>query len=97
MIDKHYSKYSPLLNADLHSGRNMRSESKKAPTERVQSVADTAFALLADSKLDEQELLAALGVGRNDYVLTEKMAQLALTAKGSGQISSATLLQILNG
>ncbi|MDO6456282.1 tyrosine-type recombinase/integrase [Celeribacter halophilus] len=97
MIDKHYSKYSPLLNADLHSGRNMRSESKKAPTERVQSVADTAFALLADSKLDEQELLAALGVGRNDYVLTEKVAQLALTAKGSGQISSATLLQILNG
>jgi len=22
MIDRHYSKYSPLLNADLHSGRN---------------------------------------------------------------------------
>ena len=24
MLDKHYSKYSPLLNADMHSGRNMR-------------------------------------------------------------------------
>ena len=24
MIDKHYSKYSPLLNADLHSGRQRK-------------------------------------------------------------------------
>ena len=24
MLDKHYSKYIPLLNADMHSGRNMR-------------------------------------------------------------------------
>ena len=26
MIDRHYSKYSPLLNAEVHSGRKVKSE-----------------------------------------------------------------------
>jgi hypothetical protein len=30
-MDKHYSKYSSLLNANLHSGRNMRTKIETAP------------------------------------------------------------------
>lgn len=97
MVDKHYSKYSPLLNAELHSGRSMRGENKKAATAGAQSVADTAFAMLAEGSIDEQTLLAALGVGRDGYKVAGDVALLALEAKRSEQISNETLMRILNG
>lgn len=97
MLDKHYSKYSPLLNAELHSGRRTTGKSKMTGTAGAQSVVETAFAMLAAGQLDEQALLAALGVGRNGYIVTEEVAMRALEAKRSEQLGSAALLRILNG
>ena len=97
MLDKHYSKYSPLLNAGLHSGRSMRGKADEAAKIAVHSVADTAFAMLAAGKIAEAELLAAIGVERDGYTVTEEIAMKALAAKQDDSISAETLLRILNG
>ena len=53
--------------------------------------------MLAAGKLDEAEFLAALGVERQNYVVTEGIAMKALEAKNSETISTDTLMRILNG
>jgi len=70
MLDKHYSKYSPLLNAEMHSGRDMRKSQKTEAAANGGGVVATAFNMLAAGKLGEAELLAALGVERPNYVVT---------------------------
>ncbi len=97
MLDKHYSKYSPLLNAEMHSGRDMRKSQKKEATTNSGGVVETAFNMLAAGKLDEVGLLAALGVERQNYVVTEEIAMKALAAKNDDLIEGDTLLRILNG
>lgn len=97
MIDKHYSKYSPLLNAELHSGRNMRADTAKGAVAGAQSVVDAAFAMHADGLLEDEALLAALGAGRDGYVVTEEIAMKALDAKRAEKINASTLMLILNG
>ena len=97
MIDKHYSKYSPLLNAELHSGRSMRTDKAKGAVAGAQSVVDAAFAMHADGLLEDEALLAALGVGRDGYVVTEEIAMKALDAKRAEKINASTLMLILNG
>jgi integrase len=97
MIDRFYSKVSPLLNADIHSGRDMLKKSKAKPEAKQPSLADFAFDMLASGKLDDAELLAALGVNRDGYVVTEDIAMKALAAKQSELINGDTLLRILNG
>jgi integrase len=97
MIDKHYSKYSPLLNAEMHSGRNMRAAVKKVAKTKDVGLVEMAFGMLATGKLDETELLAAIGVGRDGYIVREEIALKAVAAKGDGLIGSETLLRILNG
>ncbi len=97
MLDKHYSKYSPLLNAELHSGRNMRAKVEKVADKAGESIAEVAFGMLRNGQLDEAGLLAAVGVGRDGYVVTEEVAIKALAAKRDELIDSATLLLILNG
>src|SRR6056297_188500 len=97
MLDKHYSKYSPLLNAELHSGRQVRRNAKQAAKEQGQSVAELAFNMLRSGSLDETALLAAIGVGRDGYVVTEEIAMLALAAKRDELIGGDSLLRILNG
>ena len=97
MLDKHYSKYSPLLNADMHSGRNMRAKVEKVAKTADVGLVDMAFGMLAAGKLDESELLAKIGVGRDGYIVTEEIAMKAVAAKGDGLIGSETLLRILNG
>ncbi|WP_165354861.1 tyrosine-type recombinase/integrase [Tropicimonas sp. IMCC6043] len=97
MLDKHYSKYSPLLNAELHSGRQVRRNAKQAAQDQGQSVAELAFNMLRGGSLDEAALMAAIGVGRDGYVVTEEIAMLALAAKRDEFIGGETLLRILNG
>jgi hypothetical protein len=97
MLDKHYSKYSPLLNAEMHSGRNMRAKVETVADRAGDSAADVAFAMLATGKLDETELLAVIGVERGGYLVTEEIAMKTMAAKDSGLISSKTLMRILNG
>jgi len=96
MLDKHYSKYSALLNAEMHSGRNMRAAVEEVAKTVDVGLVDMAFGMLAAGKLDEAELLAAIGVGRTGYVVTEEIALKAVAAKADGLISSDTLLRILN-
>ncbi len=95
MIDKHYSKYSPMLNADMHSARNMRQKPKPQPTPDTKSIAATAFDMLAAGTLSEAALLAALGAEQNDYSVTDEIKRYALKAKNDGQISESTLLMLL--
>ena len=79
MLDKHYSKYSPLFNAHMHSGR--ASKTKTAPATAATSsdtIAETAFAMLDAGTLTSTELLAALGTRNADYKVTETTALKAL-------------------
>lgn len=98
MLDRHYSKASPLINAELHSGRTKRKIAKSAKSHpKTTSAADLAFDMLADGKLTAAELLAALGVGNDSYKATEGIKVRALQAKNAEQIDGDTLLKILNG
>ncbi|MCA0045115.1 tyrosine-type recombinase/integrase [Celeribacter litoreus] len=97
MLDKYYSKVSPLLNADLHSGRNRRKKIDAATDAGAGNVVGIAFEMLATGKLDEAGLLAALGVERQNYIVTEQIALKALAAKNGELINTETLMRILNG
>lgn len=97
MLDKHYSKYSPLLNADLHSGRQVHRNAKKAAKDEGRSVAELAFDMLAGGQLDETGLTAALGVGREGYTLTDEIKLKVLDARREDLVGNETLLAILNG
>jgi hypothetical protein len=92
MLDKHYSKYSPLINAELHSGRRKHSGAQPAHTA---STAALAFQMLVEGTLTEAALLASLGVGTDTYTVTEEIAMLALQAKRTEKISEAALLKLL--
>jgi integrase len=94
MLDKHYSKYSPLINAELHSGRRKHSGAQQAHTAPAVAL---AFQMLAEGTLSEAALLASLGVGKDAYTVTEEIALQALQAKRNEQISEQTLLKLLNG
>jgi len=96
MVDKHYSKYSPLLNANLHSGR-ISKPATKPTVSNSDVIAETTFAMLEAGTLTSAELLAALGTTRADYAVTETITMKALKAKSDGKIDAATLLEILNG
>ena len=97
MLDMHYSKVSPILNAELHSGRDMRKKVETVVEKAGESAAEIAFTMFSAGELDEAELLAGIGVERDGYVVTEEIAVKALAAKGSSLISSETLMRILNG
>jgi integrase len=97
MLDKHYSKYSPIINAEMHNGRNVQAAVEPAAKTAKMGVVEVAFAMLAGGKLDEAQLLASIGVGRDGYVVTEDIAMKAMAAKGEDLITGDTLLRILNG
>jgi integrase len=96
MLDKHYSKYSPLINAELHSGRTKKTKPKAEKVMTTPTV-KLSFQMLAEGKLSETALLAALGVNNDAYIVTEEIAMCALQAKNQSQISETTLMRILNG
>ncbi len=97
MLDRHYSKYSPLLNAEMHSGRDMRKKTAETKKADAGDVVGMAFDMLAAGELDETGLLAALGVERSNYAVTDDIAMKALAAKRDELISGDALLRILNG
>ena len=70
---------------------------QKNKAEPTSSPATLAFDMLKAGKLTEQELLAALGVERDGYTVTEEIAMRALEAKNAELLDSDTLLKILNG
>lgn len=96
MLDKHYSKYSPMLNADLHSGRASKKAKPTKPSSASPSAADLAFDMLAQGKIETQALLTALGVHKDNYEVTETITIRALQAKNAEHIDDETLLKILS-
>ena len=51
--------------------------------------------MLGAGTIAEAELIAAIGVERDGYVVTEEITKKALAAKNDGLISAETLLRIL--
>lgn len=94
MIDKHYSRYSPLLNAQVHSGRDMKKELVTTPI--ANGVVATAFAMHSSGNLNDAGLRAALGTERENYSPDEATKLLALEAHRAGTVSQELLLAILS-
>jgi integrase len=99
MVDKYYSKYSPAINAELHSGRRKKTDQKAAVPDAQSSNPTVllAFQMLNDGKLTETALLATLGVEKDGYTVTQEIMLAALQAKNDNKITEETLLLILNG
>jgi len=100
MLDKFYSKLSPQMNAEVHSGRANRktkAESKPAKDIGNSTVADKAFKMLFAGTLSEKALLAAVGVGQSGYAATEHLTMLALDAHAESKLSEDGLMRVLNG
>ncbi|WP_139834130.1 tyrosine-type recombinase/integrase [Marivita cryptomonadis] len=91
MLDRHYSKYSPLINADQHSGR----DGKKAKPNTSTDPAALAFEMLKSGKIDQSAFLAALGVHADGYEPTADIRMLALEAMNADLIDQHSLLKIL--
>ena len=99
VIDRYYSKISPQMNADLHAGRRRRKpkpDRKPAKDVGNSTVADKAFKMLFAGVLSEKALLAAVGVGQNDYTPTEHITMLALDAFEEDKLGEDGLMRILN-
>lgn len=94
MLDRHYSKYSAVMNADVHSGRDMKKVAAPTAT-KLDDTIKLAFELLASKQLDEDDLLAALGVANADYKATKEIKNAALNATKSRQLSRKALKKIL--
>lgn len=61
----------------------------------AKSRAERAFDLFDAGKIGEAGLMAALGVSRQGYVLTEAIAHRALDAVEAGRLSEAALTRVL--
>lgn len=98
MLDKHYSKASPLINADLHSGRSREKARRAAetPNAPLESSTEAAFTMIADGKLTEDNLLLVIGVGHSGYKPTEEIKLLTLKALAENKISEAAMIKLLS-
>jgi hypothetical protein len=102
MIDKFYSKVSPLANAYEHSGQAWLDSSRarkltQQPPPTITTSKTAAFAMLKEGKLTQAQLVAALGVKRVGYEPTEEIILQALAAKAADLIDDNTLMEILDG
>lgn len=99
MLDRHYSKVSPLLNAERHSEQDMlkRAQSKPKPATVQPSLAVSAFDILTTETLDHTELMTAPYVNPGGAVVTDRTALNTVAAKQGELITGDTLLHILNG
>jgi hypothetical protein len=95
MLDKHYS---PQLNAEQHSGRDMKRREPDADAmPKIEGIVAKAFEMLAQGTLDEAGLLLTLGVDHDDYAASDEIKMLTLTAKANGHIGDDTLKRIMGG
>ena len=99
MLDRFYSKLSPKLNAELHSGRTEdKSKKNRQETEdkppAPSTVSDQLFDLFAAKQLSEDGLLQAV-CGASDYKATEAVSLRAIESFRDGLLSEAGLMQIL--
>lgn len=108
VIDRYYSKLSPRMNADLHSGRAFLKRTSADDEEilsetsvvtpvlpTLQMAAAKAFDLFDEGKIGEATLLAALGVSRVGYAANEAVTVRALASVELGKLSEDGLLKLL--
>lgn len=110
VIDRFYSKLSPRMNADLHSGRafvkkTIAEDEDVTVVETVAIVAvqpalsaaaAKAFDMFDAGKIGEAALLAALGVSRQGYSATEAVTVRALASVEAGTLSEDALIRVLS-
>lgn len=112
VIDRYYSKLSPRMNAELHSGRAFLKkvegdeDDAVAVVETVTVVAEQpalspaaakAFDLFDAGKIGEAALLAALGVSRPGYAATDAVTVRALASVETGKLGEDVLIRLLAG
>ncbi len=102
MIDKHYSKISPLANADEHSGRAwakgiaaLDAMHHAANTDQLPKAQALAFDMLRKGQLTESLLVSTIGADSADYVPTNALKLAALMAKQDGKLSDEALSVLL--
>lgn len=99
VIDRFYSKLSPRLNADLHSGRKhleqQRKDAKNTGVAHASNPASKAYDMLMDDKITEKAFLLACGVQRPDFEISDDLISRALLAFEAGKLSEEGLCEIL--
>ncbi|WP_424178940.1 tyrosine-type recombinase/integrase [Yoonia sp. TsM2_T14_4] len=109
VVDRYYSKLSPLMNAELHSGRafvkkSIAEDEEVTVVEAVALVAEQpalsaaaakAFDMFDAGKIGEAALLAALGVSRQGYSATDAVTVRALASVEAGTLAESMLIKII--
>lgn len=111
VIDRFYSKLSPRMNADLHSGRAFVKKAEDDMAEDITVVeqpatlvseqpalsaaATKAFDMFDAGKIGEAALLAALGVSRPGYTANDAVTVRALASVETGMLTEDGLLKVL--
>jgi integrase len=99
VIDRFYSKLSPRLNADLHSGRKhleqQRKDAKKPEVSDASNPVSKAYDMLMDDKITERAFLLACGVQRSNFETSDDLMSRALLAFEAGKLSEDGLCAIL--
>ncbi|MDC0012948.1 site-specific integrase [Octadecabacter sp.] len=98
MLDRFYSKLSPKLNAELHSGRaeeksKQNREDKNVEAPALPDVSHQLFELFEAKHLTENGLIQA--ICRAPYTPTEAISMKAITLFKNEQLSEAGLLKLL--
>ena len=99
VIDRFYSKLSPRLNAEIHSGRKhlkqQHNDLKVVSVADVSSPVHKAYDMLMDNKLTEKAFLLACGVKRPEFETSDDLISRALLAFEAGKLSEDGLYEIL--
>ena len=99
VIDRFYSKLSPRLNAEIHSGRKYLEEQgddlHAATGNDLSNPVAKAFDMLMDGKITEKAFLLACGVQRSDFQTSDELISRALIAFEGGKLSDDGLCLIL--
>ena len=111
VIDRYYSKLSPRMNAELHSGRAFLKKAEGDKDEDVAVVetvmlvpeqpalspaAAKAFDLFDAGKIGEAALIAALGVSRQGYAANDAITVRALASVEAGRLTEDGLMRVLS-
>lgn len=99
MLDRFYSKLSPKLNAELHSGRTEEKSKKNREDKDIArpilpDVTPQLFDLFTAKHLSEEGLLQAV-CGKSGYKPTEAISMKAISLFKDGLLSEVGLLKLL--
>lgn len=94
MLDRFYSKLSPKLNAEIHSGREEKKNNKQPNKNTPTNVSSQLFALFDSQHLSEDGLVHAL-CDKDGYAPTEEITTKSIALFKDGKLSESALLKLL--